>query len=308
MTTISMQINQQVLDWGAECRNQEISVGEKHPYLLMNNAALQKVVFTDIDGTLIDIYSGRFDGSDLLVKKFSSMGIPVILCSAKTRSEQEYIRNILGLSDPFIVENGGAVVIPDGYFDDFELEAGIRINGYSIIEIGGHSNEIRELLVRIRKDLQIDFKGTTDMTLDEISKKVQIPLSFAKRMSKREYGETILEIEPSDLDRLAKICRSKGLKVIHGGRFIDITQGNDKGKATRVLIDLFKRKYHHRRTFFIGLGDSENDLPMLKLMDIPVLVQKANGTWCDSGIKNLVRSTGIGPKGWKNSFNFITSI
>jgi mannosyl-3-phosphoglycerate phosphatase len=271
-------------------------------------STLQKIVFTDIDGTLMDIYSGKFEGTDLLVKKLAKMGIPVILCSAKTRSEQEYIRNNLGLSDPFIIENGGAVVIPDGYFDDFEIVPHTRKNGYSLIEIGGRSNEIRKRLARIREEIQIDFKGTTDMVMNEISKKVQIPLPFAKRMSKREYGETILEIDPSGLGRLAKACTRTGLKVIQGGRYVDITLGNDKGKATRVLIDLFKRKYRPRRTIFIGLGDSENDLPMLKLMDIPVLVQRTNGSWCDSKIKNLVRSPGIGPKGWKNSFNLITSL
>jgi mannosyl-3-phosphoglycerate phosphatase len=275
----------------------------------MNNSTFQKIIFTDIDGTLIDIYSGKFEGTDRLVKKLAKMGIPVILCSAKTRSEQEYIRNKLRLSDPFIIENGGAVVIPDGYFDEFEISVPrIRRNGYSLIEIGGHSIEIRKRLARIREELQINFKGTTDMALNEIRKKVQIPLPFARRMSKREYGETILEIDPSDLDRLAKVCTRTGLKVIHGGRYTDITQGNDKGKATRILIDLFRRKYQPRRTIFVGLGDSENDLPMLKLMDIPVLVQKANGSWCDSKIKNLVRSTGIGPKGWKNSFNLITTL
>ncbi len=275
----------------------------------MNNSTVQKIIFTDIDGTLIDIYSGKFEGTDLLVKKLANMGIPVILCSAKTRSEQEYIRNKLRLSDPFIVENGGAVVIPDGYFDEFEISVPrTRRNGYSLIEIGGHSIEIRKRLARIREELQINFKGTTDMALNEIRKKVQIPLPFARRMSKREYGETILEIDPSDLGRLAKVCTRTGLKVIHGGRYSDITQGNDKGKATRILIDLFRRKYQPRRTIFVGLGDSENDLPMLKLMDIAVLVQKANGSWCDSKIKNLVRSTGIGPKGWKNSFNLITML
>ena len=275
----------------------------------MNHSTLQKIVFSDIDGTLIDIHNGKFEGTDRLVKKLAKMGIPVILCSAKTRSEQEYIRNKLRLSDPFIIENGGAVVIPDGYFDEFEISVPrTRRNGYSLIEIGGHSIEIRKRLARIREDLQINFKGTTDMALNEIRKKVQIPLPFARRMSKREYGETILEIDPSDLDRLAKVCTRIGLKVIHGGRYIDITQGNDKGKATRILIDLFRRKYQPRRTIFVGLGDSENDLPMLKLMDIPVLVQKANGSWCDSKIKNLVRSTGIGPKGWKNSFNLITTL
>jgi mannosyl-3-phosphoglycerate phosphatase len=274
----------------------------------MNKSTSQKIVFTDIDGTLMDIYSGNFEGTDLLVRKFKRMGIPIILCSAKTRSEQECIRDKLGLSDPFIIENGGAVVIPDGYFDDLEIVPRTGKNGYSLIEIGGHSNEIRKQLAKIREELQIKFKGTSDMTLDEISKRVRIPLPFAKRMSKREYGETILEIDPSDLNKLAKVCKRIGLKVIHGGRYTDITQGNDKGKATRVLIDLFKRKYQPKGTIFIGLGDSENDLPMLRLMDIPVLVQRANGSWCDSGLKNLLRSTGIGPKGWKNSFSLITEL
>ena len=73
----------------------------------MNKSTSQKIVFTDIDGTLMDIYSGNFEGTDLLVRKFTRMGIPVILCSAKTHSEQEYIRDIFGLSDPFIIENGG---------------------------------------------------------------------------------------------------------------------------------------------------------------------------------------------------------
>ena len=81
-----------------------------------------------------------------------------------------------------------------------------------------------------------------------------------------------------------------------------------RGRLPEYLIDLFKRKYQPRRTIFIGLGDSENDLPMLKLMDIPVLVQRTDGSWCDSKIKNAVRSDGIGPKGWKNSFNLITKL
>ena len=117
----------------------------------MNDSTWQKIVFTDIDGTLIDIYSGKFEGTDLLVKKLAKMGIPVILCSAKTRSEQEYIRNKLGISDPFIIENGGAVVIPDGHFDDFEIGHHTRKNGYSLIEIGGRSSEIVKRLARIRE-------------------------------------------------------------------------------------------------------------------------------------------------------------
>jgi mannosyl-3-phosphoglycerate phosphatase len=274
----------------------------------MSRSTLQKIVFTDIDGTLINIYTGRFEGTDLLAKKLAKMNIPIIFCSAKTRSEQEYLRNKIGLTDPFIIENGGAVVIPDGCFDDMGIMPYTRKDGYNIIEIGGHTNEVRKRLSRIREELQINFKGTKDMTLNEISKRVKIPLPFAKRMSKREYGETIIEIDPSDLVRLSEVCKKNGLQAIPGGRYVDITQGNDKGKATHVLIDLFKKKYQPMTPIFIGLGDSQNDLPMLKLMDIPLLVQRPNGSWCESNIRNLVRCTGVGPKGWKNAFNLITTL
>lgn len=274
----------------------------------MNRSTSQKIVFTDIDGTLINIYTGRFEGTDLLAKKLGKMNIPIIFCSAKTRSEQEYLRSKIGLTDPFIIENGGAVVIPEGYFDDMGIMSYTRKDGYNIIEIGGPTNEVRKRLSRIREELQISFKGTKDMTLNEISKKVKIPLPFAKRMSKREYGETIIEIDPSDLVQLSEVCKKNGLQAIPGGRYIDITQGNDKGKATHVLVDLFKKKYQPMTPIFIGLGDSQNDLPMLKLMDIPVLVQRPDNSWCESNIKNLVRCTGVGPKGWKNAFNLIATL
>lgn len=266
----------------------------------------QKIVFTDIDGTLIDMYTGKFKGTDRLIKILIKNRVPVVLCSAKTRSEQEYIRANLGLSDPFIIENGGAVVIPDGYFDDQELNMYTMKDGYHLIEIGGRSSEIKEKLSRIRKEFKIEFKGASDLTPNELSKKLNMSLPFAKRMSRREYGETILEIDHQDLNRFIKICKENGLKVIHGGRYVDITLGNDKGKATQVLIDLFKKKYLPRDVIFIGFGDSENDLPMLKLMDRPVLVQRTDGSWYESKMKNVIKSTGIGPVGWKNSFNLIT--
>jgi predicted mannosyl-3-phosphoglycerate phosphatase (HAD superfamily) len=122
----------------------------------------------------------------------------------------------------------------------------------------------------------------------------------------REYGETILEIDPPDLNAFIKVCKENGLNVIHGGRYIDITLGNDKGRATQILMDHFKMEYLPRPLLFIGLGDSENDYPMLKLMDKPILVQRSDGSWSDSKIKNIIKANGIGPSGWKDSFNLIT--
>ena len=79
----------------------------------------QGIVFTDIDGTLIDIFTGQFDATRTLVKKLTECRIPLILCSSKTKAEQELIREEAELSEPFIVENGGAIFLPSSYFDRY---------------------------------------------------------------------------------------------------------------------------------------------------------------------------------------------
>ena len=123
-------------------------------------------------------------------------------------------------------------------------------------------------------------------------------------MSEREYGETILQIRESDIITFTKCVEEMGMKVLHGGRFFDITIGTDKGQAVSILIDLFKKKYRDHVKFF-GIGDSSNDASMLKLMDVPMLVQKPDSSWSQLEIENVVRLKGIGPQGWKNAFKKI---
>ena len=48
----------------------------------------------------------------------------------------------------------------------------------------------------------------------------------------------------------------------------------DKGVAVRTVIDVFKSNSVKELTT-IGIGDSENDLPMLEQVDIPVLIPRA---------------------------------
>jgi len=77
---------------------------------------MQKVIFTDIDGTLLDSYFPDLNKVKKLVEKTLQNGIHLILCSSKTELEQDLIRSNIQLKDPFIVENGGATIIPLGYF------------------------------------------------------------------------------------------------------------------------------------------------------------------------------------------------
>jgi mannosyl-3-phosphoglycerate phosphatase family protein len=290
-------------------------------------------VFTDIDGTLVDINTAEYGKETAkLIRLIKERNIPLILTSAKTRLEQNKIREDLGISDPFIVENGGAIVIPKGYFPDYalrdikyplretqETKNGARdVNHEIVVELGKPADYIRAKLSDIRKKYSINFRGVADISVEKLSNLALISREQAKRMAQRNYGETILQIQSEDIARFIKYVQEDGMKVIHGGRFFDVTVGTDKGIAVGILKKLFKDKFHNNITFF-GIGDSTNDIPMLNLMDIPILVQRQDSSWVDDGeikMKNAVDSSrissnklikveGIGPNGWENAIHKI---
>ena len=267
---------------------------------------IQKIIFTDIDGTILD-NTGEYGETPELISSLIKNSIPVILCSAKTLAEQNRVRKQIGLTDPFIVENGGAIVIGKEYFDLSQIRKDYPVkehDGNYIVELGKPATKIREILDDIRKNFNISFIGVTDISIQKLSSITKLSTEKAKEMAHREYGETILQIEKRDLDRLTRIARERNLSLIHGGRFFDVTMGNDKGKAVEVLVDLFKKKYDYNVTFF-GIGDSENDASMLERMDHPLLVQKYDGSWSNIRVNRIIRVPGIGPKGWALAYNDI---
>ncbi len=95
---------------------------------------------------------------------------------------------------------------------------------------------------------------------------------------------------------------SLGLNFLEGGRFHHIFGSTtDKGKAADILIHLYKENMNEPVTT-IGIGDSLIDLPMLKVVDIPIIVKKFSGNY-DRRIQipNLVYADGIGPEGWNKA-------
>ena len=257
---------------------------------------LKPVIFTDLDGTLLDLETYSYDGALPSIEHLRSQEVPIIFCSAKTRAEQEAYRKELQVNDPFIVENGGAVFISQGYFP-FDFEYHKAKDGYQVIELGIPYHRIREILAQIRDDTGLNFRGFGDMSAEEVASLTNLDLGAAQRAKAKEYDETLnLEGIPDEINKVLNAIRKMGLNYTSGGRYYDVTGPNDKGKATRILIDLFRSKLGQLET--IAIGDSPNDLPMLSAVDIPVLVQKPGGIWEEIDIPHLHRVEGIGPEGW----------
>lgn len=270
----------------------------------MRPYTMQKVIFTDIDGTLLDSYFPDLNKAKKLVEKTLLNGIHLILCSSKTELEQDLIRSNIHLKEPFIVENGGATIIPLGYFKKSKFNHSKKFQNKYIIETGGSSFKIRSLLKKIRTKHKINFKGTSDLSVAELSKITKLSEDYAKRMIKRKYSETIVQIDSKDMPYFVTNLEELGLKVIPGGQYFDITLGNDKGTAAKILMEIFRKEYENDVIFF-GIGDSKNDESMLSLMNHSILVQKPDASWQNLRIDNLQKVKGIGTRGWEVALEII---
>ncbi len=274
----------------------------------------QIIVFTDLDGTMIDRDTYSFEVATPLIKELKKKGIPLVFCTAKTKTENEYYQKKLKVSGPLIVENGGAIFIPKKYFSSpvsrhSPAKAGpvaghhgkvVRQDkDYYIIELGAKYKDLRKALKEIKKETGFDIIGFGDMTNKEVAKDTGLTLKMAERAKQKQYNESFNFNEPAESEKiLFKKIKQKGFNSTHGGRYYNIFGKNtDKGKAVKALLKIFKKEFGRITT--IGLGDSLNDLPMLEVVDIPILVQKPNKKWESKiKVKNLIKINAIGPHGW----------
>lgn len=317
--------------------------------------SIRLVIFSDLDATLLDHRTYSYRAALLALKKVKKRGIPVVLCTSKTQAETEAIARKLGLQHPFIVENGGAIFIPENYFPEYVYRsAGLRTfkkDNYRVIQFGTPYRRLRLALKMMARKIARKLIGFGDLGAREITAVTGLGRKEAELARRREYDEPFfLENSPEfeliqAVERQAKrkvkkiavihkaqgreithgqrpgiegsgergklfrnmkkVARSQGLKITAGGRFFHLTGNNDKGRAVRVLKKLYRLNLG--KIITIGLGDSENDWPMLRAVDLPVLVARPDGfnlTLPEAGAK-LLRTSRPGPEGWAEAVDFL---
>ncbi|MEQ9440535.1 MAG: HAD-IIB family hydrolase [Cyclobacteriaceae bacterium] len=275
---------------------------------------MQRVIFTDLDGTLLDFQNYSYTVAAPLVKQLQERDIPIVFCSSKTRAEQEFYQSALDNHSPFIVENGSAILIPKNYFSFGIADV---LNQYPVDEtvdfwqvvLGKTNSYIRSVIQQARAEVGINLSGYADLTLEEIKEITHLDDDFARRAATRDFSETLLKGNKSgdDFDRFKSILKDHGLLCVSGGKFHTVMgEKSDKGAAVKVLTHLFKQERGEIQT--IGLGDSANDLPLLAAVDIPYLVQKPPGHWLEMHDDRIVRIDGIGPVGWVKALHSLGTV
>jgi len=257
------------------------------------------LIFTDLDGTLLDHGTYSCQPAYPALKLIREKNIPLIFCSSKTRKEIEHYRRLLDNHDPFVTENGGGIFIPEGYFDLSTLPPNlvtIKEPGYTVIRLGAPYALLRRAVRELRAE-GFAITGFGDMTAAEVVGLTGLDAEQATMAKERDFDEPFtFSGGAADVEKLCENIRRKGFCSTKGV-FFHILGKSDKGKAVDILSTLFRQRWG--KITVVALGDSPNDLSMLRHADYPVAIRKPDGGHDPNlDLPHSIKTDGIGPAGW----------
>lgn len=250
------------------------------------------IVFTDLDGTLLDHHSYSHAPAQPALDLLASLDVPVILNSSKTLQEIDHIASGLKQNFPRIAENGSLIADP---------ETG------DVHTFGGDYDRICSVIDALRDEHDYKFQGFHDWTAEQLAEDTGLPLDAATRAGARQGSEPI---RWSDTDERLESFRQQlaevGLTLNRGGRYWHVMWQADKAQAMEYLVKTYTEGKH--RPTVVALGDGPNDRNMLAAADIAVIVHNPDGVIIDLPPRDgqiVYRTSLAGPSGWNQAIQEI---
>jgi mannosyl-3-phosphoglycerate phosphatase len=244
------------------------SAGRQYAPVVIVKPKLPVVVFSDDLPFDARVWSESMaDALALLTREH----IPLVFCSTKTRAELELRQLELGISHPFIAENGAAVFVPRGYFG-FDVRNATEIIGYEAVLFGKPYVEVVETLHWIAEWQGVDIIGFNDMSVEAVATDCGVSLLQARLAKLREFDEPfrLLADDPGARHRLFKALRSAHIGCTHGTRYHHAGAPVDWRAGVDLLIRLFRRAVGP--VFSVGLGHELSDMALLLSVDVPLII------------------------------------
>jgi len=259
-----------------------------------------KIVFTDLDGTLLDHHTYDYSPALPALAKLQEKQIPLVFCTSKTAAEVIPFRMEIENKHPFIVENGGGIYIPEGYFSTLPEEIR-KSDHFLVISRGLPYTQLQEILTRISGECGLTVHSFGQLTASELAESSGLSLEQAQRSLQREFDLPFSIVSPHPgRSQLEEKVRQLGLKLVQGGRFLHLSSDSEKGQAVAQLIGLYEAN-RGDPVQSMGLGDSRNDLSMLRKVDIPVIIPNSHSIAAlGNELPGARRADTPGPKGWND--------
>ena len=249
----------------------------------------QIIIFTDLDGSLLNKDTFMFDEIEDYFRELISKGIKIIPNSSKTKAELSDLNKQYNLDLSFIAENGSSI---------YGLNL-IHKNLPERISLSRSADQIYEIYnENVSSDLKKKITFIMKLKSKEQNEIFGLPLNKMMLAIKRDHSIPIqfngTEIEKNEF---VKIINDSGLTVQTGGRVMNICDNVNKSEAMSKTIELINKEIDNE-LITIGVGDNQNDIDMLKKSDYACLVKNNSFDSSLVNIDNLIKSTEPSPKGW----------
>lgn len=267
----------------------------RHPTRTMR--PLDTLLFTDLDGTLLDHETYSFDPARPALRQLHERGIPLILTTSKTLIEVIDLNRALHNRAPVIIENGGAMAFPLDREHPFSLPEHEIVDEHAVMRFSPEYSAIRAFIDRQRDEHGYQMRGFGDMRAIEVAQLTGLAVEEAEQARRRLCSEPFVwDDDEASLEAFAEAAAADGLRLTRGGRFHHLMGNTSKAVAMRAMVELYRGDVEPT---VIACGDSENDAEMLESADIAVVVMRHDGTHLSSrGREQTIRTAQPGPAGW----------
>ena len=240
------------------------------------------LVFSDLDGTLLDHHNYDWSPARPALDALARIGVGVVLASSKTAHEIVGLRADMGLEAwPAIVENGAGRLAPYATATRHAIEF----------------DALRVILAHMPDNFRADFVGFDTMSAEDVSGITGLSPDAAVLAQKRAYSiPGLWHGSAADKATFLAHLANLGVHAQQGGRFLTLSFGATKADQMQALCREIKPDVT------IALGDAPNDAEMLENSDFGVVIANPNRDPM-SKLKGeaegrVTRSTQAGPEGW----------
>ncbi len=198
--------------------------------------------------------------------------VTVVLCSGRTRAEQEHLQQRLGVRIPFTSERGAAAFLPR---EQFRLPVPkSHVQGEYVVAEFGQSH--RDVLVTLRRAVTVSGIGVrllSEMSVEETARESGLSLLDARLAKLREYSELVWPADAATSVRtsFARALQAGWLKMEPAEYGWHVGAMISGSMAIGLIREAIRRE--HGRLLTIGLADEAAGRDLLPLVERPVRVQ-----------------------------------
>ncbi|RLQ23661.1 HAD-IIB family hydrolase [Seongchinamella sediminis] len=263
------------------------------------SAGTRALVFTDLDGSLLDHHSYSVDAALPMLERLERAAIPVIAVSSKTRVEIECIRAAIGNRHPFVVENGAAIYIPRAYFASLP-EGALERGEYWVLEFSPGRQRWLRMLQSLEPDFAGEFEYFQRAGVAGIAAMTGLSAAEAALANQREFSEPVSWLGSEERKaQFVAALQSRGAQPLQGGRFLTLAGDCDKGRALARLRAIYAGQSDHVAIHDIAIGDSNNDTAMLEAAETALVIRSPVHDYPPLQREGgVIYSDGCGPLGW----------